>query len=168
MVRIPVDLGGLNLKEVLLLFLMGWGLLVPAAGAFLLLRYQARKLDEREILRWQSNWERRRGQRRAIRDFATVFIKGAKRIRFVSYLCGSFVLVSLICFSFTFLAMLATQAHHLLQQRGVVASLWAVAMVDIGILLPAYLCGKIISRGMHSVGERLMVLAADLEAKEAR
>jgi hypothetical protein len=164
----PLDLGDLNIKEVLLIFLMGWGLVVPAAGAFLLLRYQARKLDEREILRWRSNWERRRGQRRAIRDFATVFIKGAKRIRFVSYLCGSLVLVGLIFLSFTFLAMLATQAHHLLQQRGVITSLWAVAVVDIGILLPAYFCGKIISRGMRSVGEKVLVLAADLEAKEAR
>lgn len=145
---------------------MGWGLLVPATGAFFLLRYQARKLDEREVLKWQRNWERKRGYRRPVRDFATVFLKGAKRTRFASHLCGGVVLVGLIFLSLTLLAIVATRSHHLLQQRGVVTSLWVGAVFDMGILLPAYLCGKIISHGLRVIGEKILVFAANLDAKE--
>lgn len=162
----PLNLGDLNLREVFLIALMGWGLFVPAIGTFLLLRYQARKLDEREILRWQGNWERRRRRPRAIRDFATVFMKGAKRIRFASHLCGGLVLVGLAFLSLTLLTIFGTQAHHLLEQREVVTSLWLVAVFDIGILLPAYLSAKVISRGLRSVGEKVLLIAANLEAKE--
>lgn len=166
MVRISLDLGVLNLKEVVLILLMGWGLFVLATAAFFLLRYQVKKLDETEVLRWQGNWERKHGHRRPIRDFAIVFLKGAKQIKFASYLFGGSVLAGLIFLSLTLLRILATKAHHLLQDPGVVTSIWAVAVVDFGVLFPSYLSARMIAGGLRSVGEKIVMLAANLDTRE--
>ncbi len=131
--------------------LSGWGLFILATGIFFLLRYQARKLDEREVLRWQSNWERRREYRRPIRDFATLFLKGAERISFANRLVGVIILAVPIFICLALLGLLAMKAHYLL----------ALALLEIGFLLPAYLGAKMIARGLRLLGEKILTLASN-------
>ena len=167
MVRIPPDFGNLSLTEVIFITLGGWGIFALATGIFFLLKYQAGTLEQGEVLKWQRNWERRRGQRRPIADFSIVYFNGAKRIRFASYLLGGAVLFGLVFHSVILLGIIAWKAHHLLQDRGVVTGIWASAAVDFSVLLPSYLAAKLISRGLRSVGEKILKLAANRPDRDA-
>lgn len=156
MVRILSGFGGLNLKVVIFLIVTGWGIFVLATVAFSLLKYQARRLDEGEVRKWQSNWERKRGYRRPIREFATVFLKGEKQISIANLPLGLSVLVAPLFILLALSGLIAVEARIL----------WAFAVVEIGQLIPAYLGTKMIVRGLRLVGDKILVLAANLEDRD--
>lgn len=153
MVRIPTDLGGLNVRVTLLLILAGWGDFLLATAVFFLARYLAGKLDEKEVLGWQKNWERRRGYRRPIRDLATVYLRNAKRIHIASLPLGGSVVAALVFILLGLSGVIATEARILR----------AVAVVDAGFLLPLYLSCRVFGRGLCSVGEKILLLADRLD-----
>lgn len=165
MVRISLDFGSLSITEVVLFTSAGWGLLVPSAGAYFLFKYTARKLDEGEVVRRQSNAERKLGFRPPVKEFATFHLKMARQIRVASYLSASGLLLGLVFNSWILLGILATRSQHVLQSRGVITALWALGVFDFGVLLPAYLCAVMISRGFRTVGEKILLLADRLEGQ---
>lgn len=157
MVRIPTDLGGLNVRVTLLLILAGWGIFLLATAVFFLARYLTGILDEKEVLGWQRNWERKHGHRRPIKDLATVYLRNAKRIHIASLPLGGSVIAALVFILLGLSGVIATEPRIL----------WAVAVVDAGYLLPLYLSCRVFGRGLCSVGEKILLLANRLERDTA-
>lgn len=152
MVRIPLDLAGLDLKATFII-VGGWGIFLLALGVFFLLRSYAKKLNEQKVVKWQRNWERRRGQRRSIRDFATLFLKASQRLSSASYPFAVLALAVLVFISIAFFRLISIET----------SLVWAFAVVEVGFFIPAYLSIKMVSGGLRSVGEKISTLAADLE-----
>lgn len=156
MVRILSGFGGLNLKIVIFLIVTGWGIFVLAAVAFSLLKYQARRLDEGEVCKWQDNWERKRGYRRPIREFATVFLKGAKQVSIANLPLGLSVLVAPLFIVLALSGLIVVKA----------SMVWAFAVIEVGQLIPAYLATKMIVQGLRLMGDKILMLAASLEDRD--